>query len=65
MGVIRAKDLLGRRSVVQSVVGGLIRYAMYHGTGLRNRIVEKDGSTLSTHHFGKVDGPEKRMIHYA
>jgi hypothetical protein len=65
MGVIRAKDHLGLRLVVQSVVGGLIRYAIYYGTGLRNRIVGKDGFTLSTHHFEKVDGQEKRMIHYA
>jgi len=33
--------------------------------GLRNRIVGKDGSTLSTRHFGKVDGQGKRMIIFA
>jgi hypothetical protein len=61
--VIRAKDLPGLRLVVQSVVGGLIRYVIYHGTGLRNRIVEKDGSIPSTHHCERVDGQGKRMIH--
>jgi hypothetical protein len=35
------------------------------GIGLRYRIVGKDGFILSTHHFEKVDGQGKRMIHYA